>query len=169
MKTLLVMTVALGALVVGAAPVEAATYYGHTSRAVARDIGCTHFKGNGGGGMVYRTGVCQLRGKRVNVITFKNKEQQRSWNVVARAAFGPRYFWGNGKGALIVARNGNRPAAVLGAHVLPGRVAQGSAQRFALTTASAVDGSPGSDERRPRGQRPRWRRRWSANRADQMS
>ncbi len=74
---------------------------------------------------MYKTGVCWLKGKRVNVITFKNVEQQRSWNFFAKAAFGSGFFWGNGNGALVVAKNGNRPAAKLGARRLPGRLVHG--------------------------------------------
>jgi hypothetical protein len=92
---------------------------------VAREIGCKHFNPNRGGGMVYKTGVCWLRGKRVNVITFRTRHQQRNWNAGARAAFGPGFYWGNGTGALVVARNGNRPAAKLGARRLPGTVRHG--------------------------------------------
>jgi hypothetical protein len=101
------------------------SHYGETSRQVAREIGCKHFDPNVGGGMVYKTGVCWLRGKRVNVITFRTRYQQRNWNEGARAAFGPGFYWGNGTGALVVAKNGNRPAAQLGARHLPGTVRHG--------------------------------------------
>jgi hypothetical protein len=119
------MAVALTPLV-GLAPANAAhIHFGETSRHVAREIGCKHFDPNGGGGMVYKTGVCWLKGKRVNVITFRTRHQQRNWNDVARASFGRDFHWGNGAGALVVARNGNRPAARLGARRLPGTVRHG--------------------------------------------
>lgn len=104
---------------------QAHTHYDETSRHVANELGCKRFRGHGGGGTVYKTGVCWLKGKRVNVITFRSAVQQRYWNVYAKEAFGPRFFWGNGKGALVVARNGNRPAAKLGARLLPGRLVHG--------------------------------------------
>jgi hypothetical protein len=119
--------VAAAGLALTAAPVHAAshTHYGETSRHVAQELGCKRFVSHGGGGTVYKTGVCYLKVKRVNVITFKNVEQQRSWNIFAKAAFGSGFFWGNGKGALVVAKNGNRPAAMLGADRLPGRLVHG--------------------------------------------
>ena len=113
-------------LALTASPAHAAhSHYGETSRTVAKQIGCKNFHPNGGGGTVYKTGICWLKGKRVNVITFKNVEQQRSWNIFAKAMFGPRFYWGNGKGALVVAKNGNRPAAKLGARRLPGSLVHG--------------------------------------------
>ena len=122
----LTVTTAVAGLLLTAAPAQAAhAHYGETSRHVAHEIGCKNFQGHRGGGTVYKTGVCWLRGKRVNVITFKDSDQQQSWNVFAKAAFGPGFFWGNGRGALVVAKNGNRPAAKLGARRLPGRLVHG--------------------------------------------
>lgn len=112
--------------VLAAAPAEATTsYYGQTSRQVARELGCRHFTAHRGGGTVYRTGVCWLRGRRVNVITFRGPAQQRRWNAAGAALLGRFYFWGNGRGAIVVARNGNLPAARLGARLLPGHVRHG--------------------------------------------
>ena len=126
LKSLILAFLVVAGLALSAAPAEAAhTHYGETSRRVAREIGCRHFQPHGGGGTVYKTGVCWLKGRRVNVITFKNVEQQRSWNVFAKAAFGSSFYWGNGRGALVVAKNGNRRAAVMGARRLPGRLVQG--------------------------------------------
>lgn len=104
---------------------QAATYYGHTAASVARHIDCRHFVSTGGGGTTYKSGVCYLSGKRVNVITFRSKTQQASWNSQARAAFPAYFYWGNGYGALVVAKNGNYPAAALGARRLPGAVRHG--------------------------------------------
>jgi hypothetical protein len=118
-------TATAAALALSAAPAQAATYYGRTARSVASQIHCVDFVGHGGGGITYKAGVCYLNGKRVNVITFTNRTQQRSWNAVAKAAFGTGFYWGNGTGALVVAKNGNRPAAALGARRLPGTVQRG--------------------------------------------
>ena len=120
-------TLAVLAPLAPAGPAAAAhtNHYGETSRRVAQEIGCKNFDANGGGGMVYKTGVCWLHGKRVNVITFRSRHRQRNWNDVARAGFGSGFFWGNGTGALVVAKNGNRPAARLGARALPGTVLHG--------------------------------------------
>jgi hypothetical protein len=123
-RAILAVLVTVG-LTLTAAPADASTYYGKTARAVAKHIGCKDFNGHRGGGMVHKAGICYLKGRRVNVITFKNKEQQRSWNIVAKNAFGSKFFWGNGSGALVVAKNGNRRAAVLGARRLPGKLVHG--------------------------------------------
>ena len=80
---------------------------------------------HGSGALNLGSGVCYLRGKRVNVITFRGPFQQRAWNAGAKGAFSPRFFWGNGRGALVVAKNGNRPAAKLGARLLPGKITHG--------------------------------------------
>lgn len=112
-------------LTITATPAQAATYYGRTAASVARQLHCTGFVGHGGGGTTYKAGVCYLSGKRVNVITFTNRTQQRSWNAVAKAAFDPGFYWGNGTGAIVVARNGNRTAAALGARRLPGTLQHG--------------------------------------------
>ena len=103
-----------------AADSEAHTHYGESARKVAREIHCRHFDGNGGGRFNLDSGVCRLKGKRVNVITFSRKRQQRKWNSLAEIGLPSGHWWGNGKGALVTARNGNRPAAKIGAHRLPG-------------------------------------------------
>lgn len=108
-------TVTAASLSLSVAPAQAATYYGRTARSVAKQLHCVNFVGHGGGGTVYKSGVCYLSGKRVNVITFSSRGQQRWWNAAAKSAFGTGFYWGNGTGALVVAKNGNRPAAALGA------------------------------------------------------
>lgn len=114
----------------GAAPswADHTTYYGDSSRAVAAHLGCKRFyypRGSGEGEYNLDSGVCWLKRKRVNIITFRGPVQQREWNAAARFAFSSDFFWGNGQGALVVARNGNRPAAKVGARLLPGRVVHG--------------------------------------------
>ncbi|WP_133241279.1 hypothetical protein [Nocardioides gansuensis] len=110
------------------APVQAGAvgpYWGMKSAAVATRLGCLNFGDNGSGAMHYSSGVCWLNGRRVNIITFRGPAQQGEWNGFAVASFGPRFFWANGKGALIVARNGNLAAARVGARALPGVVRHG--------------------------------------------
>jgi hypothetical protein len=114
------------ALVAGTAPAEAAhNHYGKSARHVAREIHCKRFDRNGGGELNLDSGVCHVRGRRVNVITFRGRTQQTEWNGAAKLAFGPRFFWAKGTGAVVVARNGNKTAAKIGARRLPGRVVHG--------------------------------------------
>lgn len=113
-------------LTLGAAPAQAAhTHYGETARHVAGEINCKNFTRKGGGTLHLDSGVCWVKGKRVNVITFKGPGKQSDWNAVAKYSFGSGYWWGNGKGALVVARNGNKPAARIGANRLPGTLVHG--------------------------------------------
>lgn len=104
---------------------RASDYYGWTSRAVAKHIGCKNFRGKGGGAFHKDSGACWIRGKRVSVITFRGSGQQASWNAAVTDFFPADFYWANGKGAVVVARNGNRPAARLGARRLPGVVRHG--------------------------------------------
>ena len=125
--TIAAATATAAVLTLSATPAaQASTYYGRTARSVAQQLQCVNFVGHGGGGLTYKAGVCYLRGKRVNVITFRTRTQQRSWNAAAKSAFTTRFYWGNGTGALVVAKNGNRPAAALGARRLPGTVQHGN-------------------------------------------
>jgi hypothetical protein len=66
------------------------------------------------------SGVCRVKGKRVNVITFRSRRQQRNWNDLAMIALPSDHWWATGKGALVTARDGNCPAAKIGAKRLPG-------------------------------------------------
>ena len=125
----LVLTAGLGTA--GAAPAVAhhGGYYGDSSRAVARHIGCTGWyrtasQAEGGGAGEYNadSGTCMLKGRRVSVITFRGPGQQREWNAAARFALPAGHWWANGQGALVTARNGNKPAAAAGARALPGRL-----------------------------------------------
>lgn len=103
----------------------AASYYGDSARSVAAHIHCKNFRRTGGGALNKDAGICWLRGRRVNVITFRNRQQDRDWNALAKEAFGPGFWWANGQGAVVVAKNGNKPAARLGARRLPGRLTHG--------------------------------------------
>ncbi len=114
-----------GALIVGVtgtAQAHHANYYGDSARSVAKHIGCKKFNGNGGGELNKDSGVCWLKGKRVNVITFKGSNQQAEWNGAAKMGLPSSHWWANGKGALVTAKNGNKPAAKVGAKALPGKL-----------------------------------------------
>jgi hypothetical protein len=113
-------------MILGVSPAQAVhTHYGESARRVATEIGCKNFTGHGGGRFNLDGGVCWVKGKRVNVITFRGLGQQGDWNAVARVGFGPGFWWGNGKGAVVVAKNGNKPAARIGANRLPGNLVHG--------------------------------------------
>lgn len=101
------------------------THYGETARKVAREIHCKNFRRTGGGEFNKDAGICWLKGKRVNVITFRGPGQQRDWNAVARYGLPSNHWWANGEGALVTARNGNKPAARIGARRLPGVLKHG--------------------------------------------
>ena len=96
--------------------------YNKTSTSVANTIGCENLRGQDSGGMVKTTLVCDLHGKRVNVITFSTESQQTRWLGMVDAAFPRGGYVGVGRGVVIVARNGNRPAASTGAAAVDGAV-----------------------------------------------
>jgi hypothetical protein len=126
-QAVVVLTVLVASALTLAATAQAAGYYGRSARSVATEIGCKNFHSTftGGGGTTLGSGVCWLKGRRVNVLTYKSTFQQRVWNGIARGGFGPRFYWATCPGANIVARNGNRPAARVGAQALPGRIMHG--------------------------------------------
>lgn len=108
---------------------EPKDYYWQTSRKVAKDIGCKNVRGfkyaPNGNNSYLTTAVCDLNGNRVNVITFKNMNQQMRWHFNAKRAFGPKFYWAEGWGANIVAKNGNKKAAKIGARKVRGEVYHG--------------------------------------------
>ncbi|MFC6286218.1 hypothetical protein ACFP3Q_07950 [Nocardioides sp. GCM10027113] len=116
----LVAAVALLAPAMPAAVAAPHNHYGESARKVAREINCKRFDRNGSGHFNKDSGVCWVKGKRVNVITFRGPRQQRDWNDYAKALLPDGHWWANGKGALVTARNGNKPAAKIGAKRLPG-------------------------------------------------
>ncbi|NYD58771.1 hypothetical protein BKA08_003009 [Nocardioides marinisabuli] len=118
----LIFTTSIVASTNGVAQAHHANYYGDSARSVAKHIGCKKFSGNGGGELNKDSGVCWLKGKRVNVITFKGAVQQGEWNGAAKVALPSDHWWANGKGALVTARNGNKSAAQVGAKALPGKL-----------------------------------------------
>jgi hypothetical protein len=117
----------VGALTLGgeSPAVAAHTHYGESARKVAREMKCKDFRRTGGGEYNKDAGICWIKGKRVNVITFVGPRKQRDWNVVARYGLPSSHWWANGKGAIVTARNGNKPAARIGARRLPGVLKHG--------------------------------------------
>lgn len=126
-KTCLAGVLALFALLAAAPAAQAdhRHYYGMSAEAVAKHLGCRNFTGHGAGEFNLGSGVCWLSGRRVNIITFRGPAQQGEWNGGATVAFGPRFYWAVGRGANIVAKNGNLDAARVGARALPGQVRHG--------------------------------------------
>lgn len=124
MKTLIVAAIVALALLIPTGPAAQAAHdhYGESARKVAREIHCKGLDRNGGGRLNLDSGVCRVKGKRVNVITFRSVRQQRKWNNLAMWGLPSDHWWANGKGALVTARDGNRPAAKIGAHRLPGKL-----------------------------------------------
>ena len=96
--------------------------YNRTASAVAKEISCLHPRLHDGGGMTKTTLVCDLRGKRVNVITFTDARQQTRWLATVDLAFPDGGYVGVGRGVVIVALNGNRAAASAGAAAVNGAV-----------------------------------------------
>lgn len=125
---LLIMSMAFSVATSALSPAQAhhSGYYGDSSKAVAKHIGCKRFfrpDSSGGAGAYNKdSGVCWLKGKRVNVITFRGSAQQREWNAAARFGLPSGHWWANGKGAVVTAKNGNKPAARAGANALPGKL-----------------------------------------------
>ena len=116
-----------GLCITASAPAQAADYYGDSARSVAHHIGCKRFRHTGSGEYNRDGGICWVKGKRVNVLTFRGPRKQRDWNAVAKYVFNGDFWWANGKGAIVVARNGNKPAARIGARRLPGELVHGRA------------------------------------------
>lgn len=92
---------------------------------MAKEINCKRFDRTGSGAFNNDAGICWVKGKRVNVITFATKRKQAKWNGAAEYALPRHFYWANGQGAIVVAKNGNRRAARIGANRLPGTVRHG--------------------------------------------
>lgn len=114
------------ALVLTAAAPSQAAYrpgYNQQAKAVAKAVGCKSVRlAEGAGGMTKSSLVCNLRGKRVNLITFKNERQQIQWLDLVDIAFPDGGYVGVARGVVVVAKNGNRAAASTGARALNGAV-----------------------------------------------
>lgn len=113
-------------LLVGATgtPAQAATVtYNKSATAIAKSIKCKNHRNKSGKGHYSKSSlVCDLKGKRVNVITFRNESSQTDWLKDVRHAFDSTAYVGAAPGVVIVAKNGNRSAARVGAKAVSGIV-----------------------------------------------
>lgn len=99
--------------------------FNQSATKVATQIGCKNQRLQSNGNSVTKSGlVCDLRGRRINVITFRDIRQQMEWTNGFPAAIDPGYkgHFGYNAGVLIVAKDLNRESAKLGAQVLHGWV-----------------------------------------------
>lgn len=96
--------------------------YNKTAASVASAIDCAHPRLQSSGGMTKTGLVCDLRGKRVNVITFSTEAQQVRWLDMVDLAYPRGGYVAVARGVVIVARDGNRAAASSGAAALNGAV-----------------------------------------------
>lgn len=126
MNKVTLMLVAILLTIAGmATPANAGTHnhYQETASWVAKyEVDCKNFKQTPDGSMYLDAGVCNLKGNRVNVITFEGPRQQAAWTHYVVKSFGPRFCWAQSKGAVIVAKGGSRDAALVGAEALKGKV-----------------------------------------------
>ena len=91
------MIAALVLLVPTAPPALAAhDHFGESAREVAREIHCRRFH-RANLSLDMDAGVCWVKGKRVYVITFRNRRQQRKWNEVAHRARSSPHGTGTGR------------------------------------------------------------------------
>ncbi|WP_377323105.1 hypothetical protein ACFJIY_00445 [Pimelobacter simplex] len=126
MHRLVAIASIVAALVLSAAAPSQAAYrpkYDQQAKAVAKAIGCKNVRlASGASGTTKSSLVCNLRGKRVNIITFKNERQQIQWLDLVDLAFPDGGYVGVARGVVAVAKNGNRAAASSGARALGGAV-----------------------------------------------
>jgi hypothetical protein len=116
--SLLAMTMAPGA--------EAATRnaYGKKATTVAAWGHCKNVrKKSNGGEYAYSALVCDLRGHRINILTFTSKKQEVTWIAVV-CTFFPDQWLMVGTGFVITAKDGNRAAAKAGKNVYDGQAYQ---------------------------------------------
>lgn len=119
-----VVVTSLAMISLTAAPAQAATTgYGKTATAVAKSIKCKNPRTKSGSSSMIKSGlVCDLKGKRVNVITFKSEAQQIKWLKGVPAAFPYGGYVAVARGVIIVSKNGSKSAASVGARALNGAV-----------------------------------------------
>ncbi|GAA2242205.1 hypothetical protein GCM10010401_13840 [Rarobacter faecitabidus] len=124
-KTLIAAVIAALAFTgLTAVPAQAATTgYGKTATTVAKSIKCKNLRiKRGSSAMTKSSLVCDLKGKRVNVITFKSEAQQIKWLDYVPAAFPYGGYVAVARGVVIVSKNGTKSAASAGAKALNGAV-----------------------------------------------
>jgi hypothetical protein len=117
----LLTVVAVTALLLSTGPsAEAATAYHRDAAVIARAGHCKNIRDHNNGGVyAYSHVICDLRGKRINLFTFVNKDQEIGW--AALACFGEPDRWMMlAAGMIITAKDGNRAAARVGKNVYGG-------------------------------------------------
>ena len=88
--------------------------YGNKASAVATWSDCKNVRDRNDGGKYALSGVvCDLRGHRVNILTFSNKRQEVVWAALM-CAFLPDQWLILGAGFIVTVKDGNRAAAVAG-------------------------------------------------------
>ena len=88
--------------------------YGKKADTVAAWGHCKNVRNRNNGGKYALSGaVCDLRGHRVNILTFSNKCQEIGW-VALVCVFFPDQWLMLGPGFVVTAKDGNRAAAVAG-------------------------------------------------------
>src|SRR5690242_337399 len=93
-------------------------YYGWSASRVAEHTNCQDFYARKPTKMFISTGICWLGGtKRVNIMTFKNKDQMAKYAALIMVLL-PKQWFAAGSGALIVAKDGNYAAAAAGKKAL---------------------------------------------------
>jgi hypothetical protein len=127
MKAIGALAAALTVVFVSGGPAHASvhTHFGESAKHVAAEIGCKDYHASGAALYSMDGGICWLKGKRVNLKTFTSLEQEAKWNSAVEATYPSAFWWANGWGAVIVAKNGNKPAANTGADALPGWIRHG--------------------------------------------
>ena len=109
---------------IGALPAQAkVSGYGKTAASVAKKIKCKNQRLKSGAGEYTKSSlVCDLKGKRVNVITFKSENQQIDWLANVPFAFVDTAYVAVGRGVVIIAKSGSKSAAKVGAKAVDGAV-----------------------------------------------
>lgn len=118
---LVVLLVALTGITL-APPAQADTRdaYGKQAATVARWGDCRNVRARSDGGAYALSGaVCDLRGERVNILTFSRESQEVTWYTIACAGL-PRQWVTLGAGFVVTARNGNKAAAKVAQRVYGG-------------------------------------------------
>lgn len=107
------MLIAAAVLFGTVAPTQAASVdgFGKEATKVASVGGCENIRSrSNGGGYAYRGLVCDLRGERINILTFQTKREEKRW-LTMTCDYLPKQWVTIGYGWVATARNGNRAAA----------------------------------------------------------
>lgn len=84
--------------------------YGLQAEKVARAGNCKNIRNRSDGGRYAHSAlVCDLRGHRVNILTFKSEDQEVIW-LALTCAFFPKQWIAVARGAVVTAKDGNRAA-----------------------------------------------------------